>query len=129
MAMLVAGVPVDERMCFCHNHADSFIEQLAGLEELPDVFICANDFVAGDLVRALFSIGRSVPEDVRVLGFDDSPESRFYRPTLSTVHIHTQIMAFTAVQLLRTRMSEPSLDFRVVHTETELICRESTRIE
>ncbi len=129
MAMLVAGVPVDERMCFCHNHADSFIEQLAGLEELPDVFICANDFVAGDLIRGLFSIGRSVPGDVRVLGFDDSPESRFYRPTLSTVHIHTQIMAFTAVQLLRTRMSEPSLDFRVVHTETELICRESTRIE
>ena len=129
MAMLMAGAPVDERFCFCHNHADSFIEQLAGLEELPDVFICANDFVAGDLIRGLFSIGKTVPEDVRILGFDDAPESRIIRPALSTVHIHTQIMAFTAVQLLLSRMKEPSLDYRVVHTETDLIYRDSTKID
>lgn len=129
MAMLMAGVPVDERFCFCHNRADSFIEQLAGMDELPDVFICANDFVAGDLIRGLFSIGKTVPEDVRILGFDDAPESRIIRPALSTVHIHTQIMAFTAVQLLLSRMKEPSLDYRVVHTETDLIYRDSTKID
>ena len=128
MAMLMAGVPVDERFCFCHNHSDSFIEQLAEMDELPDVFICANDFVAGDLIRGLFSIGKTVPEDVRILGFDDAQESRIIRPSLSTVHIHTQIMAFTAVQLLLSRMKEPSLDYRVVHTETELICRDSTKL-
>ena len=126
MAMLMAGAPVDERFCFCHNHADSYIEQLAGMGELPDVFICANDFVAGELVRGLFSIGKSVPEDVRVLGFDDASESRLGRPALSTVHIHTQIMAFAAVQLLLSRLKEPSLDWRVVHTQTDLIEREST---
>ena len=52
------------------------------------MFICANDFVAGDLIRGLFSIGKTVPEDVRILGFDDAPESRIIRPALSTVHIH-----------------------------------------
>ena len=129
MAMLMAGVPVDERFCICHNHTDSYIEQLAGMEELPDVFICANDFVAGDLIRGLFSIGKTVPEDVRILGFDDAPESRIIRPALSTVHIHTQIMAFTAVQLLLSRMKEPSLDYRVVHTETDLIYRDSTKTD
>ena len=91
--------------------------------------ICANDFVAGDLIRGLFSIGKTVPEDVRILGFDDAPESRIIRPALSTVHIHTQIMAFTAVQLLLSRMKEPSLDYRVVHTETDLIYRDSTKID
>jgi LacI family transcriptional regulator len=63
---------------------------------------------------------------VRVLGFDDAPESRLGRPALSTVHVHTQIMAFTAVQLLLSRLKEPSLDWRVVHTQTDLIEREST---
>ena len=129
MAMLMAGVPVDENYCFCHNHASSFAEELAGLKELPDVFICANDFIAGDLIRALFSIGKSVPEDVRVLGFDDAPEACILRPALSTVHIHTQIMAFSALHLLVTRMEEPSLDFRVVHTETNLIYRESAALD
>jgi len=96
---------------------------------LPDVFICANDFVAGDTMRALFSIGKTVPEDVRLLGFDDSAESRLSRPALSTVHIHTQIMAFTAVQLLMSRIREPSLDYRIVHTQTDLVYRESTNFD
>lgn len=128
MAMLMANVPVDEHFCFFSNHSDDFIESIASLDQLPDVFICANDFVAGDLIRGLFAIGKSVPEDVMILGFDDAPESRISRPMLSTVHTHTQIMAFTAVQLLLSRMKEPSLDYRVVHTETDLIYRDSTML-
>ena len=128
MAMLMANVPVDEHLCFFSNHSDDFIESIASLDQLPDVFICANDFVAGDLIRGLFAIGKSVPEDVMILGFDDAPESRISRPMLSTVHIHTQIMAFTAVQLLLSRMKEPSLDYRIVHTESDLIYRESTKL-
>ena len=129
MAMLMAGVPVDEQYIFCNNHVEEFIESIAGLEELPDVFICANDFLAGDLIHNLFSIGKSVPEDVLVLGFDNSPESRIYRPSLSTIHIHTQVMASAAMQLLISRRHEPSLDYRIVHTETELIYRDSTRLD
>lgn len=126
-AMLMAGVPVDERFCICANRMDeACVETLAGLEELPDVFLCANDFVAGDVVRALYSIGKNVPEDVRILGFDDAPESRISHPALSTVHIHTQVMAFSAVQLLISRMKEPSLDYRTIHTQTDLVLREST---
>ena len=63
---------------------------------------------------------------MRVLGFDDAPESRISRPRLSTIHIHTQVMAYAALQLLISRMEEPSLDYRVVHTQTDLIEREST---
>ena len=128
-AMLMAGVPVEDRFCLCTNRFDiADVERLAGLSELPDVFICANDFVAGDLIRALFSIGKTVPEDVGVLGFDDAPESRICRPPLSTIHIHTQIMAFSAVQMLMSRIKEPWLDYRIGHTQTDLIERESTRI-
>ena len=129
LAMLRAGAPVDERHCIRYNHQDEIAEMLDALDSLPDVFICANDFVAGDTIRALFSIGKSVPEDVRILGFDDSAESRLSRPPLSTVHIHTQIMAFSAMHLLISRIREPSLDYRVVHTETDLIYRDSTKFD
>ena len=129
LAMLLAGAPVDERDCIRYNHQDEIAERLDALASLPDVFICANDFVAGDAIRALFSIGKNVPEDVRILGFDDSAESRLSRPPLSTVHVHTQIMAYSALQLLITRIREPSLDYRVVHTETDLIYRDSTKFD
>lgn len=127
LTMHTEGVPVEEKYCIRYNHPDEIAEKLYLLDELPDIFICANDFVAGDAMRALFSIGKSVPEDVRILGFDDSAESRYSRPTMSTVHIHTQIMAYEAVHLLMSRIKEPSLDFRTVHTQTDLIERESTK--
>ena len=50
-------------------------------------------------------------------------------PSLTTVHIHTQIMAVSAVQLLISRLENPDLNFRIVHTETELIYRDSTVIK
>ena len=126
-AMLRADEPVDERFCIRYNHPDEIAEKLYTMGELPDIFICTNDFVASDAMRALFSIGKTVPEDVRILGFDDSSESRHSRPTMSTVHIHTQIMAYEAVHLIMSRIQEPSLDFRTVHTQTDLIERETTR--
>lgn len=125
-AMLMAGVAVDERFCIKETYYDDILPQLTALSELPDLFICANDFVAVDVVQALRKLGRSVPRDVMLCGFDDAPESRIMTPTLTTVHIHTQVMAFSAAQLLISRIKEPAMDYRVVHTETELIYREST---
>ena len=103
-------------------------DALTGLPEIPEVFICANDFVADDAIYCLRKLGKSVPEDVLFCGFDDSPQSRIMTPSLTTVHIHTQIMAVAAMQLLLSRIEQPSLDYRAVHTETELIYRDSTRL-
>ena len=126
-AMLMAGVPVDERFCIKANAYSGIIDPLGALQELPDLFLCGNDFVAVDAIQALRKLGKSIPEDVMISGFDDAPESRIITPALTTVHIHTQIMAYTAAYLLMSRIKEPSLDCRIVHTETELIYRDSTK--
>ncbi len=127
-AMLLANVPVNERFCIKTSDRDRLEETLSALTDYPDVFICANDFAAEDAIYALRKLGKSVPEDVLFCGFDDAPNSRIMTPTLTTVHIHTQVMAVVAVHLLLTRIEEPSLDYRTVHTETELIYRDSTRL-
>ncbi|MBR3240006.1 MAG: LacI family DNA-binding transcriptional regulator [Oscillospiraceae bacterium] len=127
-AMLMANAPVEERFCIKSIERERLEEALESLEDLPDVFICANDFVAEDAIYALRKLGKSVPEDVLFCGFDDSPNSRIMTPTLTTVHIHTQVMAVVAMHLLLSRIEEPGLDFRITHTETELIYRDSTRV-
>ena len=127
-AMLMAGVPVDERFCIKVLNPEQLTNTLVSMKEFPEVFICANDFVADDAIYVLRKLGKSVPEDVLFCGFDDSPQSRIMTPSLTTVHIHTQIMAVTAMQLLVSRIEQPSLDYRTVHTETELIYRDSTRL-
>lgn len=82
--------------------------------------------MAIDVIHVFRELGITVPKDVYLCGFDDSPESRVITPSLTTIHIHSQIMGFSAVHLLLSRIKEPSLNFRTIHTETELIYREST---
>ena len=128
-AMALADVPVEDRFIIKYNSVREIRHALRDLDELPDLFICANDFVALDLLMLLHGMGVDVPRDVMIAGFDDSAESRRSMPQLTTIHIHTQVMAFSAIQTLRTRIKEPSLDFRQVYTETELIYRASTKRE
>lgn len=101
-------------------------ECFQNMNTLPDVFVCANDFVAMDTLRVFKDLGISVPKDIYLCGFDNSPESKILTPSLTTIHIHSQIMGFSAVHLLISRIKEPSLNYRTIYTETDLIYREST---
>lgn len=106
------------------------IEQLASyirqLPELPDAFICANDFVAMDLIKALKQCGLSVPEDVKITGFDNSAESRIIEPHLTTVHIPSSAMGYIAAELLLSRIEEPGIPYRTTYVRTVIKYRESS---
>ncbi len=136
-AMYLSGLSCPSDYCITENKRNVRIpgyepyreyikEEIQKRRELPDVFICANDFVALDAMQVFKELGIRVPEDVWLCGFDDSPESRVTSPTLTTVHIHSQIMGLSAVHLLMSRIKEPTLNFRRIYTETSLIYREST---
>lgn len=127
LAMTMSGHPVKQKYVVNYHDIQELRHAMDEMQDLPDVFVCANDFVAWDTMLALAAIGKQVPDDVLVCGFDDSAESRCSKPPMTTIHIHTRIMAYSAVQLLLSRMENPALDFRTVYTETELIYRESTK--
>lgn len=135
--MLLCGLPIDEtrsilenvgeaRRHEAENYADYLRNELSRMDLLPELFICANDFVAIDMMRALDKLGVKVPSEIKLLGFDDSTESRIVTPPLSTIHIHSQILGVSAAQLLLSRMSERALNYRTVYGETELVLRQST---
>jgi DNA-binding LacI/PurR family transcriptional regulator len=60
--------------------------RLAADSEVTAV-LCGNDDLALGALRALREVGRRVPEDVSVIGFDDTPQSAFYSPPLTTVRL------------------------------------------
>lgn len=136
-SLVMLGLPCEEEYCVTENvegvesptseqyqlYLENSIRQM---RRLPDVFLCANDFIALDVLQAFRRLGISVPEDVWLCGFDDSPESRIVTPRLTSIHIHSQIMGYSAVNLLMSRIREPSLNYRTTYTETSLIYREST---
>ena len=125
--MMFQNAPVQEAFCVKSTDRAVIQKRVQAMDPLPQAFICANDFLAIDVLNALRTRGKSVPEDVLLCGFDDSPESLRTMPPLTTIHIHTQIMAVSALQLLLTRMRQPDMDYRIVHTQTDLVLRASTQ--
>ncbi|MCD8075887.1 MAG: LacI family DNA-binding transcriptional regulator [Lachnospiraceae bacterium] len=136
-ALFMLKLPFHEEYCIlgeknteepsgAEEYLEYLVKQLGSMKELPDVFICSNDFIALDVLQAMKQLHISVPKDVLLCGFDDSPESRILTPQLTTIHIHSQIMGFSAVQLLMSRIHNPGMNYRTVYTETTLIYRGST---
>ena len=135
--LMIAGLPYTQQYSIWQNpdgkryhdaraYQEFMAESLRNMKELPDVFLCANDFIAIDALEAFKMVGIRVPEDVYLCGFDDSPESRVLTPKLSTIHIHSQVMGFSAVHLLLTRIREQGANYRTLLSETSLVLREST---
>ena len=69
--------------------------------------VAANDQMALGLLRALAERGVSVPEDMSVTGFDDTPESAYYQPPLSTVRIDYEQQGRALMNRLLTTIGEP----------------------
>lgn len=58
-----------------YDDIDWILAQLNLMPDLPEAFLCANDYLAIRLMRALKKKGLAIPEDIMVVGFDNSPES------------------------------------------------------
>src|SRR5208283_2234760 len=76
--------------------------------DLTAVF-CANDLLAIGALSALSEKSRRVPDDVSVIGFDDSELARHASPPLTTMRIHSRDMARTAGRRLLERVENGSL--------------------
>ncbi len=69
-----------------------------------DGVFCLTDTVAIGVLRGLADLGRSVPEDVKVIGFDDVPLAGFTVPALSSIDPGTPEMAEAVVRILMARI-------------------------
>ncbi|QOQ39228.1 LacI family DNA-binding transcriptional regulator [Trueperella pecoris] len=90
--------------------------------------ICGSDLMALGAVRHCRAVGLSVPHDVSIVGFDDSPISGYADPPLTTLRQPVKTMAESAVSTLLAMIGGTSSDVGKMKFEPELIVRESTAI-
>lgn len=68
----------------------------------PDAVFCSNDLIAIGCVDAARGLGRRVPEDVMVIGFDDIPEAGWSGNSLTTFRQAEPSMVDAALEVLHT---------------------------
>ena len=78
--------------------------ELAEQRDVTAVF-AANDQMAIGVLRALHQVGRSVPGDVSVVGFDDVPEAAYLIPPLTTVRQDFAAIGRGAITMLTAAIS------------------------
>ena len=109
------------------NSSPTYLKNgLTSMSALPQAFICANDFIAINLIKILKETNLSVPDDILVCGFDDSTESKIIEPKLTTVNIPSYEMGNLAANLLLSRMENPNIPFRTMYVRTSVKYRDST---
>lgn len=98
---------------------------LAPRHDVTAVF-AANDNMALGLLRALNEAGRSVPDDVSVVGFDDIAEAAFFTPPLTSIRQAFAEMGKHSVELLVHQIRTGSTHVKHVELQPELVLRQST---
>lgn len=72
-------------------------------KRLPTAVFCANDEMAIGLLSHFQERGVSVPREVSVLGYDDSPSAEFAAPRLTSVHVPTREVTLAGLNWLLNR--------------------------
>ncbi|MEU2880427.1 substrate-binding domain-containing protein, partial [Streptomyces sp. NPDC007070] len=97
------------------------------LAEHPDVdgVFAANDLMAQGICQLLQERGRQVPDEVAVIGFDDSAIALTCRPPLTTVRQPVERMAAEMARLLDQHIRGERTEPASIVFDPELVVRET----
>lgn len=92
----------------------------------PDGIICANNYIAYGCVNALYDKGICIPNEMKVVTFDDYPFSRILKPMLTVVDIDVFDMGIQAGKYILQKIRKSNLYVQSYITFPTLIIRESS---
>jgi len=122
---------VDDRLIFrtkaFEEDALPLIRKIARLDPLPDAVFAINDKTAVLALKYLREHDISVPDDIRVAGFNDDPISEVVEPSLTTVMQPGYEVGKLAMGILIDEIGNGSKKTVTVRLKTRLIIRNSSR--
>lgn len=96
---------VQERGTFTFHSGIDCAERILAADPRPTCLLCANDDMAAGALLAIHRAGLSIPGDISVAGFDDTPLSEIVWPPLTTIHQPIKAIGQAAADWLIAAMS------------------------
>jgi LacI family transcriptional regulator len=126
-ALDTRGVAVDTGLIAEGDFTESggFMAMLRLLPHKPDAVFVASDTMAFGVLRALRIAGKSVPEDVAIVGFDDLPAAASTNPPLTTIRQPIRRLGTQAVDSLTEILASGTSPSRQTIATSQIVIRKS----
>ena len=124
-ALLTAGIEPDPNLVVTfpeinYELAIASTMQLLRTAAPPDGFVTTSDVYAASVIRGAHLVGMRIPQDLKVIGFDNIDISAIDQPQMR--------LGLMACELLIEKITAPSIPNKTILLDTELIVRESTSL-
>jgi LacI family transcriptional regulator, sucrose operon repressor len=110
---------------FNQQQYEAYVNRLFEEHKDVDGVFATSDIIAAYVIKMCHKLGRRIPEDVRIVGYDDVNHANWFTPALTTVRQPLREMARQAVEMIR-RQSEGDILEPAIILPVELIERETT---
>ena len=125
------GLPEREELCFSvtpglNAACEDMNRLLDAGRKLPPALFADNDVIAIGAMRAVQAHGYQLPQDVNIIGVDNTMLSQICIPALSSIQISCAALGEQAIQLLLDQIADPSGEQLHIHIGSRFIAREST---
>jgi DNA-binding LacI/PurR family transcriptional regulator len=127
-ALLNAGIHWGpDQIAYGNPDEAAYVRKIVGksAKQRPDAFVCTNDATAARVLITLASLGIRVPDDLRLVSFDDVQYAKLLSPPLTTIHQPCEQIGAVAVQALLQRINEPDTPPREILLDAPLVIRRS----
>ena len=124
--MRISFVVYDGYFEKCSKVVNLVINHYDGGYQAGNAAFAVSDFYAVEFMKFLQEKNIRIPEDIQIIGFDDSMASRESNPSLTTIHQEAALRAKTAIECLEAMRNGVECETEIV-LPVDLIKRESTR--
>ncbi|WP_339265966.1 LacI family DNA-binding transcriptional regulator [Paenibacillus sp. FSL R5-0470] len=112
---------------FSHTEAEQWAVELFDKYIDTDGVIASNDIVATAVIHEAHRLGKRVPQDLQIIGFDDIPLSSLLSPSLSTIRQPAHDMGREAAGLLIKLIEQDKVEDKIIQLPVSFVERETTR--
>jgi LacI family transcriptional regulator len=128
-ALAANGIPARQDIVFaCQPTVECGQEATRTLlTDHPEItaLFCYNDLVAVGAFQACVQLGRRIPDDLAVVGYDDIRLAALVTPPLTTCRVRREQFGQLAIRLLLDRINNPAEDCQQMVVQPELVIRAS----
>ncbi|AFJ63151.1 transcriptional regulator [Bacillus velezensis YAU B9601-Y2] len=130
-ALEEAAIPFNEQFVaegdYTYDSGMEALQSLMGLDRKPTAILSATDEMALGIIHAAQDQGLSIPDDLDIIGFDNTRLSLMVRPQLSTVVQPTYDIGAVAMRLLTKLMNKEPVEEHIVELPHRIELRQSTK--